>query len=69
MGKSFAVPEGGWWKVARSQLPSVRSRLLLLTLVLLVPALAAGGLLVYAGYGHSCASATGLADASPRDRT
>jgi two-component sensor histidine kinase len=52
VGKSFVVSEGEWWKAARSRLPSVRSRLLLLTLVLLLPALAAAGLLVYAGYRH-----------------
>ncbi|MBM6583797.1 sensor histidine kinase [Microvirga sp. BT689] len=52
MRKSLAFFGGGWWKVARSHLPSVRSRLLLLTLVLLLPALAAAGLLVYAGYRH-----------------
>ncbi|RDI58055.1 sensor histidine kinase [Microvirga subterranea] len=52
MRKSLAAPEGGWWKAARPHLRSVRSRLLLLTLALLLPALAAGGLLVYAGYRH-----------------
>jgi len=35
-----------------SSLPSLRSRLILLTLVLLVPALAAAGMTVYAGYLH-----------------
>ena len=50
--KSSVVPEGGWWRGARPHLPSVRSRLLLLTLVLLLPALAAAGMLVYAGYRH-----------------
>ncbi|MCC2652886.1 MAG: integral rane sensor hybrid histidine kinase, partial [Microvirga sp.] len=52
MDKSSVVPEGGWWRGARPHLPSVRSRLLLLTLVLLLPALAAAGMLVYAGYRH-----------------
>jgi len=52
VGKSWAVFGSGWWRVARPHLPSVRSRLLLLTLVLLLPALAAGGLVVYAGYRH-----------------
>ncbi|MEE1613423.1 sensor histidine kinase [Microvirga sp. CF3016] len=52
MGQSLIISRGGWWKAACSHLPSVRSRLLLLTLVLLLPALAAGGLVVYAGYRH-----------------
>jgi two-component sensor histidine kinase len=52
VGKSLAVSRDRWWKIARPHLPSVRSRLLLLTLVLLLPALAAAGLLVFAGYHH-----------------
>ena len=52
MGQSLIISRGGWCKAACSHLPSVRSRLLLLTLVLLLPALAAGGLVVYAGYRH-----------------
>ncbi|MBQ0822460.1 PAS domain S-box protein [Microvirga sp. HBU67558] len=38
--------------LARSWLPSLRSRLVLLTLVLVIPALAAAGIAVYAGYRH-----------------
>jgi two-component sensor histidine kinase len=52
VGKSLAGFESGWWKIARPHLPSVRSRLLLITLVLLLPALAAAGMAVYAGYRH-----------------
>ncbi|WP_262297687.1 sensor histidine kinase [Microvirga sesbaniae] len=52
MGNSIAVPESGSRKVTRPHLSTMRSRLLLLTLVLLIPALAAAGLLVYAGYRH-----------------
>jgi PAS domain S-box-containing protein len=46
---------GGPWKAPRwriASLTSLRSRLILLTLVLLVPALAAAGMAVYAGYRH-----------------
>jgi PAS domain S-box-containing protein len=59
VGKSVSVQ--GWrgpWKAARRRLASLtwltslRSRLILLTLVLLVPALAAAGMTVYAGYHH-----------------
>ncbi len=46
---------GGPWKAPRRRiapLTSLRSRLILLTLVLLVPALATAGMTVYAGYRH-----------------
>jgi PAS domain S-box-containing protein len=53
VGKSVPVPgERGLWEAVRLRLPSLRSRLILLTLVLLVPALAAAGMAVYAGYRH-----------------
>jgi uncharacterized membrane protein len=48
----FASNERGLRALARSWLPSLRSRLILLTLVLLIPALAAAGIAVYAGYRH-----------------
>ncbi|WP_134495939.1 hypothetical protein [Microvirga pakistanensis] len=53
MGKSLsASSERGLRMLARSWLPSLRSRLVLLTLVLLIPALTAAGIAVYAGYRH-----------------
>src|SRR5918997_5278945 len=53
LGKSVRVPGlDGLWAVARPRLPTLRSRLILLTLVLLIPALAAAGIIVYAGYRH-----------------
>ncbi len=51
MGKSVPGP-AGLWGAARPRLASVRSRLILLALALLIPALAAAGILVYAGYRH-----------------
>ncbi len=50
MGKSVPGPGGAW--IARPRLPSVRLRLILLALVLLVPALTAAWIIVYAGYRH-----------------
>ncbi|WP_147022596.1 sensor histidine kinase [Microvirga aerophila] len=53
MGKFLSDSnERGPRTLARSWLPSLRSRLILLTLVLLIPALAAAGIAVYAGYRH-----------------
>ncbi|MCB8819465.1 sensor histidine kinase [Microvirga rosea] len=52
---SESVSASRWsepWKAVGRYLPSLRSRLVLLTLVLLIPALAAAGLSVYAGYRH-----------------
>ncbi len=47
-----ASNERGLRTIARSWLPTLRSRLVLLTLVLLIPSLAAAVLAVYAGYLH-----------------
>ncbi len=52
VGKSFSVSGLGGWKAARQHLPSVRARLILLALVLLIPALATAAITVYAGYRH-----------------
>ncbi len=56
MGKSVSGRgRGGPWMAPRRRIASqasLRSRLILLTLVLLVPALAAAGMAVYAGYRH-----------------
>jgi PAS domain S-box-containing protein len=53
VGRSVRVPGlDGLWAVARPRLPTLRSRLILLTLVLLIPALAAAGIIIYAGYRH-----------------
>ena len=54
-GKPVPFPEEGWIRTfARLRLPTLRSRLILLTLVLLIPALATAGFIVYAGYRHDC---------------
>ena len=53
VGKPVPFPEEGWIRTfARLRLPTLRSRLILLTLVVLIPALATAGFIVYAGYRH-----------------
>jgi PAS domain S-box-containing protein len=53
VGKSVSASGlGGRWKATRQHLPSVRSRLILLALALLIPALATSAITVYAGYRH-----------------
>ncbi len=53
VGKSASVPDQtGAPKVLHLRLPSLRSRLILLTLALLIPALIVAGLIVHAGYRH-----------------
>lgn len=53
VGKSASFPAKGWIRTfVRLRLTTLRSRLILLTLVLLIPALASAGFIVYAGYHH-----------------